>query len=304
MGAMNWPSSNPHISPYSSTPLLPGRATHPPHMQRVEPLRQYSVFGGAASAPNAIRHRPGPYQNVASGVRQEAKASTSRAKKTISAAHPPATSLPVAPLPPAHTYFNQPADYSHPFSDYLRTMQGLPADQAAMNRLHALASNPAFQPPFPMTSGIPFKADDNPDDNCPVCGVKIVGVLSKMDEERHLRICFGDEEPEPLPVPVVDVKHVSKRLRGSKNESVQGMTKSKDARPAAPPPLKLVGNTFVVRKCTKAGDECQICMEEFELSDSVAILNCFCVYHEQCIKDWFQTKEKKKEPKACPTHGE
>ncbi|KAJ3247948.1 hypothetical protein HDU77_008398 [Chytriomyces hyalinus] len=258
-----------------------------PHMQHVEPLRQYSMFGGAASAPRPISHRPDPYQNVASGGRQEAKASTSRGKKTGSA-----TSLPVAPLLPTHTYFNQPADSSHPYSDYLRSMHGIPADQAAINRLHSLTSNPAFQPPFPMTSGSPFKADDNPDDNCPVCGVKIVGVLSKMDEERHLRICFGDEEPEPLPVPVADVNHVSKRLcvrngleRGSTNESVQGMAKSKDARPVAaapaPPPPKLFGNSFVVRKCTKAGDECQI-----------------------CIKDWFQTKEKKKESKLCPTHGE
>ncbi|KAJ3225182.1 hypothetical protein HDU81_008087 [Chytriomyces hyalinus] len=276
--AINWPSSSkPQTVPYPSTLLQSGRATDPPPIQY-----HYGAFGAATlpSAPKPISHMPGSSELAASNVPREAKASTSRVKKrgpSSSAAHPPAARLPVPSLAPTHSYFNQPASSSHAFSNYLKALQDHQSSSAAaVNSLHSLTSNPPFLSPFSIPSGSIFKAEDNPDDNCPVCGVKIVGVLSKMDEERHLRICFGDEEPEPLPAPVVDVEqHVSKKLRvrnGSANESVRATAKHKDVRTVAaapaPPPLKLVGNAFVG------------------------------------IKDWFQTKEKKKEAKACPTHGE
>ncbi|KAJ3123814.1 hypothetical protein HK100_011476 [Physocladia obscura] len=36
--------------------------------------------------------------------------------------------------------------------------------------------------------------EDNPDHNCPVCGTKLVGKMTDIEQEKHLRICLEDEE--------------------------------------------------------------------------------------------------------------
>ncbi|KAI9350931.1 hypothetical protein BDR26DRAFT_984877 [Obelidium mucronatum] len=65
-----------------------------------------------------------------------------------------------------------------------------------------------------------------------------------------------------------------------------------------PPPAKVVGNTWIVSKCREVSDrECEICFEEFEVGVPMSTLNCFCIFHEACIKDWFEKK------KSCPTHS-
>ena len=40
--------------------------------------------------------------------------------------------------------------------------------------------------------------------------------------------------------------------------------------------------------------ECGICYEEFELSQTVARLDCLCVYHQTCIKKWYKSKGEKR----------
>ncbi|CAK9437538.1 uncharacterized protein LODBEIA_P19160 [Lodderomyces beijingensis] len=46
------------------------------------------------------------------------------------------------------------------------------------------------------------------------------------------------------------------------------------------------------------GDECVVCLEEFKPGDKVGRLECLCVFHYKCIKDWFN----KKGYGECPVH--
>lgn len=43
--------------------------------------------------------------------------------------------------------------------------------------------------------------------------------------------------------------------------------------------------------------ECTICLEEFEVGDPMARLECFCRFHKDCISRWFA-----KNPGRCPVH--
>lgn len=46
-----------------------------------------------------------------------------------------------------------------------------------------------------------------------------------------------------------------------------------------------------------AARECAICYEEFATGQQVAVLNCLCQYHQQCIATWFERG------KLCPFHS-
>ncbi|ODV60418.1 phosphatidylinositol-3-phosphate-binding ubiquitin-protein ligase ASCRUDRAFT_35734 [Ascoidea rubescens DSM 1968] len=46
-------------------------------------------------------------------------------------------------------------------------------------------------------------------------------------------------------------------------------------------------------------NECVICFEEFRPGDKVGRLECLCVFHYKCIKDWFDIKG----PGECPVHA-
>lgn len=43
--------------------------------------------------------------------------------------------------------------------------------------------------------------------------------------------------------------------------------------------------------------ECVICLEEFEVGDELAMLECFCKFHKRCIVEWYE-----KGSGMCPTH--
>lgn len=42
--------------------------------------------------------------------------------------------------------------------------------------------------------------------------------------------------------------------------------------------------------------ECAICLEEMNLGDNIARLPCLCIYHKDCIDEWFKRKN------TCPEH--
>ncbi|KFY80814.1 hypothetical protein V499_00328 [Pseudogymnoascus sp. VKM F-103] len=44
--------------------------------------------------------------------------------------------------------------------------------------------------------------------------------------------------------------------------------------------------------------ECTICLEEFEVGEQMARLECLCRFHEKCIRSWWEGK-----PGRCPVHG-
>ncbi|CBY12278.1 unnamed protein product [Oikopleura dioica] len=44
--------------------------------------------------------------------------------------------------------------------------------------------------------------------------------------------------------------------------------------------------------------ECIICYEDLMAGQCIARLPCLCIFHEECLKDWFKVKEE------CPSHPE
>uniref|UniRef100_A0A8R1HMM3 E3 ubiquitin-protein ligase ZNRF1 n=1 Tax=Caenorhabditis japonica TaxID=281687 RepID=A0A8R1HMM3_CAEJA len=42
--------------------------------------------------------------------------------------------------------------------------------------------------------------------------------------------------------------------------------------------------------------ECSICLEDLQAGHKIARLPCLCIYHKQCIDDWFKRKN------CCPEH--
>ena len=60
-----------------------------------------------------------------------------------------------------------------------------------------------------------------------------------------------------------------------------------------------VGSRYVVQvleEDMKEG-ECSICFEEFKKGESIARLECFCIFHQECVINWF-----KKSNNKCPLH--
>ncbi|KAJ3297695.1 hypothetical protein HDU79_002551 [Rhizoclosmatium sp. JEL0117] len=140
---------------------------------------------------------------------------------------------------------------------------------------------------FSSSARRPAPHEDNPDDNCPICGTKLT-VMPKPEEEKHLRICLGDEEPSP--------KKVSEKMKDVGGGGGGGSVVIQEA--VSRPP-KVIGNQIVLSKCKKESDkECTICYCEFEIGETIGTMNCFCVYHEACIKEWCA----KKKAVCCPTH--
>ncbi|KAF2748517.1 hypothetical protein M011DRAFT_390983, partial [Sporormia fimetaria CBS 119925] len=44
--------------------------------------------------------------------------------------------------------------------------------------------------------------------------------------------------------------------------------------------------------------ECEICLEEYEVGERLARLVCWCRFHERCIRGWWERRG----PGVCPTH--
>jgi len=62
---------------------------------------------------------------------------------------------------------------------------------------------------------------------------------------------------------------------------------------------RITGDRYSVHTWTEKSKsrECTICFEEFEHDQPIAVLNCLCQYHRQCIDQWFSRG------KQCPFHS-
>lgn len=45
-------------------------------------------------------------------------------------------------------------------------------------------------------------------------------------------------------------------------------------------------------------EECAICLGEFHKGSEVVRMQCFCLYHETCVRKWWD----KKDTVCCPSH--
>ena len=62
----------------------------------------------------------------------------------------------------------------------------------------------------------------------------------------------------------------------------------------------IMGSAFaaLVLRENECGGECAICLGEFEAGQAAMRMNCFCLYHSECICAWFAKSKKN----SCPTH--
>lgn len=68
---------------------------------------------------------------------------------------------------------------------------------------------------------------------------------------------------------------------------------------SSPVPVRLVVFKATEKDCVGQDgglQECTICMEEYEVGQSLVRLECLCKFHKRCIVEWFERK------KECPVH--
>ncbi|KAJ9353610.1 putative E3 ubiquitin-protein ligase PIB1 [Paecilomyces variotii] len=66
-----------------------------------------------------------------------------------------------------------------------------------------------------------------------------------------------------------------------------------------PHPMRMLAFTATEKDCVGHDgmpQECTICMEEYEVGQQLARLECLCKFHKSCIVEWFGRK------KECPVH--
>ena len=154
--------------------------------------------------------------------------------------------------------------------------------------LHELSSQPQ---PVPSPSGTrQRRAMSSRDgrqlleegDFCPVCRRRFPPLSPEQPIEArqaHTRDCIENYLRPTLPRP----------------SSVQ------QGPPLPPPPPSARMLPFVATEKDCLGEdgqaaECTICMEDYEVGQTLARLECLCKFHKHCIVDWFERKTE------CPVH--
>jgi hypothetical protein len=115
-------------------------------------------------------------------------------------------------------------------------------------------------------------------DICPICSMRLPPRGSdgnEDDREAHIRTCI-------------------------QNSSRMGRSPPGSSPPQSPPhTLRMIFYTATEKDCTNEDgtpQECTICMEEYEVGDILARLECLCKFHKLCIVEWSDRK------KECPVH--
>lgn len=101
---------------------------------------------------------------------------------------------------------------------------------------------------------------------CPICAQSVLP-LSEQDREAHIEGCIAKAEFNGSP----------EQYRKNNRMLVYNMPE----------------------KSANGMSECVICLEDMEPGDKVGRLECLCVFHYKCIKDWFERKG----PGECPVHA-
>lgn len=124
------------------------------------------------------------------------------------------------------------------------------------------------------TSRPPHRAHVDERDICPICSTQLPPRRSDGNEderEAHIRDCIA---------------------RSSGSSPGMGSPQSSHL-------LRMLSFTATEKDCLSEDgtpQECTICMEEYEVGDKLARLECLCKFHKACIVGWFERK------KECPVH--
>ena len=114
-------------------------------------------------------------------------------------------------------------------------------------------------------SAIPFVGPRSPDQGesgseCPICSNQFPATATDREVEKHVESCLQ-----------------------------QAMLSSSHP----------IGNRYLIRTLNESipDKECEICYETFDAGQVVAVLNCLCQFHEDCIAQWFFRGRSE-----CPIH--
>lgn len=184
----------------------------------------------------------------------------------------------------------------------------------------------ASRPMLSSASSLVGPRDAESDHNlCPVCAVDLLqlfvcnvqqnGIASSLNafetfKESHVSDClvnfdFTNDHMRLQSPP--DASHARNRmlvynippipkpsyeLLGGAPNSVETILQSKELCGL------LASSASLVHEKDMLDDECVICLEDLKPGDKVGRLECLCVFHYKCIKDWFN----KKSYGECPVH--
>lgn len=133
---------------------------------------------------------------------------------------------------------------------------------------------------------IPTRVEDS-ENLCPVCG-------------KNLRVLC--DQTGPLDLDDFKELHIRDCLAGydfSKSPERTSQILVYNIPPIPLPQYHLIDEQVASTPTEKTLDsECVICLEELEPGDKVGRLECLCVFHYKCIKDWFN----KRGYGQCPVH--
>ncbi|KAE8148075.1 FYVE zinc finger-domain-containing protein [Aspergillus avenaceus] len=116
-------------------------------------------------------------------------------------------------------------------------------------------------------------------DLCPICDQVLPPLGENRNEdarEAHIRQCIDSHGPRARSSP-----HPGSPVAQSSH------------------PVRMLTFTATEKDCLGqdgSAQECTICMEDYEVGQSLVRLECLCKFHKQCIVEWFERK------KECPVH--
>ncbi|OAX84533.1 hypothetical protein ACJ72_01102 [Emergomyces africanus] len=196
---------------------------------------------------------------------------------------PSGTSLPNSrPRSSYPTSHPMPSHHRGPSNDFL---QGLSTSSSSRNRP---------LPPAPQPHQRPI--DEN--DICPICARLLPPRAADGSEdarEAHVRACIeghGNGHGH---------RHSSNPSSSStgRRTSQSNYNDNNHSSHYADRPVRMLPFTATEKDCVGEDggpQECTICMEDYEVGDALARLECLCKFHKSCIVGWLERKME------CPVH--
>ncbi|KAF2875929.1 FYVE zinc finger-domain-containing protein [Massariosphaeria phaeospora] len=144
------------------------------------------------------------------------------------------------------------------------------------------------------------------EDECPVCGNELPPKGPNGDESartQHVEDCLTQHASSPQATPdQTSISLPAQRTRGMSNPSGTGNGNGEGASNRHSISARgMVVYTATEKDCSDEEGlpaECIICFEEFAAGDRMGRLVCWCKFHEECIRKWWEKKGRG----ACPTH--
>lgn len=318
LAAMGYPFINTHVRAPSGLERGPPRIP-PRHMRPENP--GFSVPSRASPFPHPAGHPSYPSNDPQQSQPLHLRRATMATSTTSSTARPPHTH-------PSQAAFQTSADFypSHRHHASHSQHRRPPLPPHLIPGPSSASNAPQAHPPLPPQP----RREIQEEDECPVCTQEMPPIGPNGDESarlKHVEDCIklystsagsGSGTLIPAPNPSTTNNNTTRPLAHTISASAPSASSS--AMPPRPPPFpppaqhapsaqpatvprnhRLLRYVATEKDCVNASgeqQECVICMEDFEPGIEMGRLDCFCAFHEACIKEWWGRKG----VGSCPTH--